>query len=153
MSDGTEQHPAWRRGEFEISTDPSRLDLDAVHGYLTRSYWATGIAREKVERSIEGSIPFGVYRIGPVEAQSLVGFARVVTDRATFAWLGDVFILEEFQGRGLGKWLVECVIAHPELQGLRRFLLATRDAHGLYAQYGFELVPDGRMMWRKSPGT
>lgn len=123
----------WTRGEFEVSTDPTRIDLEVVHGYLSKSYWARGIPIEIVRRSIEGALPFGVYD-GPRQ----VGFARVITDRATFAYLADVFVLEEYRGRGLGKWLVECIMAHPDLRGLRRWLLATRDAHGLYRQFGFE---------------
>jgi GNAT superfamily N-acetyltransferase len=142
------QVQTWRRGEFEISTDPDRQDLAVVHGYLTRSYWAQGIPLDVVRRSIEGSIPFGVYR-----GAEQVGFARIVSDRATFAWLGDVFILETFQGRGLGKWLMECVVSHPELQGLRRWMLATRDAHGLYAQYGFTPVTESRFMERRDPNV
>jgi GNAT superfamily N-acetyltransferase len=138
--------PSWQKGEFEISTDPSRLDLDVVHGYLTRSYWAAGVPMDVVRRSIDRSIVFGVYR-----GTQQVGFARIVSDQATFAWLCDVFVLEEFQGKGLGKWLMECVVTHPELQGLRRFMLATRDAHGLYAQYGFTPVPDDRYMERRNP--
>jgi GNAT superfamily N-acetyltransferase len=125
----------WRRGEFTISTDPGRIDLDVVHGYLSESYWAPGIPRELVARSIANSLPFGIYH-GPAQ----VGFARVITDRATFAYLADVFVLEEERGRGLGKWLMEVIMAHPELQGLRRWMLATRDAHGLYRQHGFEEV-------------
>jgi N-acetylglutamate synthase-like GNAT family acetyltransferase len=124
----------WRKGEYTISDDPSRLDLDVVHGFLSgESYWARGRSRERVERAVEHSLPFGVYRADGRQ----VGFARVVTDRATFAWLADVFILPEERGRGLSKWLVECVLAHPELQGLRRWLLATRDAQELYRRYGF----------------
>jgi ribosomal protein S18 acetylase RimI-like enzyme len=121
-----------RRGELLISTDRRRLQLEIVHGYLTRSYWAKGVSREVVERAIEYSLCFGLY-----DGQAQVGFARVVTDRATFAYLSDVFVLESHRGRGLGKWLVEFVLAHPDLQGLRRFVLATWDAHGLYARYGF----------------
>lgn len=136
----------WCRGKFEISTDPDRLDLAVVHEYLTHSYWAQGIPLEVVRRSIEGSIAFGVYR-----GAEQVGFARIVSDRATFAWLGDVFILEPFQGNGLGKWLMECVVGHPELKGLRRWMLATRDAHGLYAQYGFTPVTESRFMERRDP--
>ena len=124
----------WRNGEYMISDERARLDLDVVHGFLSReSYWARGRSRERVERSIEHSLPFGVYRADGRQ----VGFARVVTDRATFAWLADVFVVPEERGRGLSKWLVECVLAHPELQGLRRWILATRDAHGLYRRYGF----------------
>lgn len=116
----------------EISTDPARLDLDLVHGYLTRSYWAAGVPREVVARSIAHSICFGAYVDG-----RQVGFARVITDRATFAYLADVFVLEPFRGRGVSKQLVDAVLAHPDVQGLRRFCLVTRDAHGLYARYGF----------------
>jgi N-acetylglutamate synthase-like GNAT family acetyltransferase len=124
----------WRKGEYTISDDPSRLDLDVVHGFLSgESYWARGRSRKRVKRTVENSLPFGVY--GADGRQ--VGFARVVTDRATFAWLADVFILPEERGRGLSKWLVECILAHPELQGLRRWLLATRDAQELYRRYGF----------------
>ncbi len=122
----------WNRDEFEVDTDPARLDLEVVHGYLRRSYWAERIPREVVESSIRGSLCFGLYRNG-----TQIGFARVVSDRATFAWLCDVFVLEEWRGHGLGQWLVECAVAHPDLQGLRRFLLATRDAHGVYERLGF----------------
>jgi GNAT superfamily N-acetyltransferase len=128
----------WRRGEYEISTDPARIDLAAVHGFLSEdAYWSPGVARDVVERAIAGSMVFGIYN-GTDQA----GFARVVTDKATFAWVCDVFVLAEHRGQGLGKWLMECMIAHPELQGLRRWLLATRDAHGLYQQYGFTELPE-----------
>jgi N-acetylglutamate synthase-like GNAT family acetyltransferase len=123
----------WRRDEFEISTERARLDFAALHDFLSRhSYWAQGRSRELIERSIEHSLPFGVYR-----QQRLIGFARVVTDYATFAWLADVYVLEEFRGRGLSKWLMEVIMAHPQLQGLRRWVLATRDAHELYRRFGF----------------
>lgn len=121
-----------RRDAFLISTDPALLDLVVIHGYLTRSYWAPGISASVVARSIAGSLCFGVYDEG-----RQVGFARVITDRATFAYLADVFVLESHQGRGLGTWLVQVIVAHPDLQGLRRFALATRDAHGLYSRFGF----------------
>ena len=127
----------WERDGFEVDTDPSRLDLEVVHGYLSRSYWAEGIPRETVEASIRGSLCFGLY-----SGDHQIGFARVISDRATFAWLCDVFVLEEWQRQGLGRWMVECVLSHPELQGLRRFLLATRDAHGAYEKVGF--APLGR---------
>ncbi len=136
-----------QRGAYRITTDPSAMDLDAIHGYLTRSYWATGVSREVVARSIAGSIPFGVFA-----GDRQVGFARVISDRATFAYLADVFVLEEYRGQGLGVWLVEVVAAHPELQGLRRWLLATRDAHSLYAKVGFEPLPaPERFMQRLAP--
>jgi GNAT superfamily N-acetyltransferase len=122
----------WHRGDYTISTDPARVDVTVVHGYLTRSYWAAGIPQETVRRSIDGSLVFGLYH----DAQQ-IGFARVITDRATFAYLADVFVLESYRGQGLGTWLVATIIAHPELQGLRRWLLATRDAHGLYRLVGF----------------
>jgi GNAT superfamily N-acetyltransferase len=127
------QHQEHRRGELTVSTDPARLDVDAIHRYLSEeSYWATGIPRGIVERSIAGSLCFGVY----FRARQ-VGFARVVTDAATYAYLCDVFVLESHRGRGLGKWLMECIMIHPALQDLRRVTLATRGAHGLYAQFGF----------------
>ncbi len=122
----------WHRSDFTISTDKTRLDIATVHGYLARSYWAEGITVEVVLRSIEHSLVFGVYK-----GERQIGFARVITDRATYAYIGDVFVLEEFQGRGLGKWMMEVILSHPDLQGLRRWALATRDAHGLYRQFGF----------------
>jgi len=119
---------------FLISTDPAHLDVTAIHAYLTHdSYWAKNIPRELVERAIAHSLSFGLYAPDGQQA----GFARVVTDRATFAWLCDVFVLPAYRGRGLSKWLMEVVWAHPELQGLRRRMLATLDAHGLYQQFGF----------------
>lgn len=117
---------------FIVSDDPRRIDLDVVYGFLSRAYWCAGIPRATVERAARNSLVFGLYA-----PERQVGYARVITDRATFAYLCDVFVLEEFQGRGLGKWMMEVVIAHPDLQGLRRFVLATRDAHGLYERYGF----------------
>jgi GNAT superfamily N-acetyltransferase len=118
---------------YEISTDPARLDVDYLHAFLTRSYWSPGVPREVVARSIEGSLCFGLYEPDGAPA----GFARVVTDRSTYAYLADVFVDEAHRGRGLGKWLIETVLAHPELQGLRRWALATADAHELYARFGF----------------
>jgi GNAT superfamily N-acetyltransferase len=126
----------YRRGESLISTSRERLSLDMVHGFLTNCYWAKGISREVVERSIEHSLCFGIYE----ETGQQVGFARVVTDFATVAYLGDVFVLESHRGRGLSKWLMECIIQHPALQNLRRWILLTRDAHGLYSQFGFTPV-------------
>jgi len=132
---------------YTISDDPARLDLGAVHRYLSQeSYWARGLPRETLERSITGSLCFGVYR----ETGEQVGFARVITDRATFAWLADVFVLTAHRGRGLSKWLMETILAHPELQRLRRFMLATWDAHGLYRQFGFaEPARPDRLMERR----
>ncbi len=132
----------WHRGEYSISTDPQRLDLEVIHGFLTNeSYWALGRSMETIQKSIEHSLAFGVYH-----AEQQVGFCRVITDYATFAWLADVFVLEPYRGRGLAVWLVETVLAPPELQGLKRWVLATRDAHGLYARYGFEPLAD-RQRW------
>lgn len=122
----------WTRGEYAITTDPSRLDLGVVHGFLEDSYWARGVPKAVVERSVENSLCFGLYK-----GEKQIGFARIVTDRATFAYLADVFVLEGHRGRGLGKWLMEVVLSHPELQGLRRWMLATADAHELYRGYGF----------------
>jgi GNAT superfamily N-acetyltransferase len=130
------------RGEYEISTDPRRLDVAAIHAFLVRSYWSPGVPREIVERAIANSLCFGLYC-----ASEQVGFARVITDRATFAYLADVFVLESHRGKGLSKWLMEAVTSHADLQGLRRFLLATKDAHGLYRQFGFtELASPSRLM-------
>lgn len=130
MSDTVVEH---RRGEFLISTDPARLDLDVIHGFLTKCYWAKGIPREVVVRSTEHSLCFGIYDGDGAQ----VGFARVVTDFATIAYLGDVFVLESHRGRGLSKWMMECITQHRALQGLRRWILLTQDAHSLYLQFGF----------------
>jgi GNAT superfamily N-acetyltransferase len=118
---------------YEITTDRRRIHVDAVHAELTRSYWSPGIPKEVVRRAIANSLCFAL--LAPGGAQ--VGFARVVTDHATYGYLADVYVAEAHQGRGLGKWLVATVLEHRDLQGLRRFALATRDAHGLYARYGF----------------
>lgn len=123
------------RDGFLVSDDPTRIDAAAVHAYLTRSYWAPGIPPEVVRRSIAHSLCFGVYEVARDHAQ--VGFARVISDRATFAYLCDVYVLEPYRGRGLSKLLIERVRAHPALQSLRRWMLITRDAHGLYTQFGF----------------
>lgn len=124
-----------RRGAFTVSTDPARLDVDVVHGYLARSYWAEGIPREVVARALAHSLCFGVYA-----GAAQVGLARVISDFATFAYITDVYILEAHRSNGLSKWLMACIMAHPDLQGLRRWSLATRDAHGLYRQFGFSDV-------------
>ena len=123
----------YRRGDFLISTDRTRLDLNVIYSFLTTCYWAKGIPREVVARSIEHSLCFGIYDGGGAQA----GFARVVSDYATVAYLGDVFVLESYRGRGLSKWMMECITQHPALQNLRRWILLTRDAHGLYSQFGF----------------
>ena len=121
------------RGEFVISSDPAKLDLVWIHNYLTNeAYWARGISYRVFEKSVENSLSIGVYR-----KFEQVGFGRVISDYATFAYLADVFIAENHRGQGLGKWLLECILGYPELQDLRRWMLLTKDAHGLYGQYGF----------------
>lgn len=119
-------------GEYEISTDPKHLDIAVIHGYLTLSYWSPGIPRAIVERAIANSMCVGLYR-----GSEQVGFARVITDKATFAYLADVFVIEAHRGKGLSKRLMEFIMAHRELQGLRRFMLGTKDAHTLYGKFGF----------------
>jgi GNAT superfamily N-acetyltransferase len=123
---------------YEISTDPERLDLDVIHGFLREAYWSPGVPREVVQRSFAHSLCFGLYAPGGAQA----GFARAVTDHATFAWIADVFVLPEHRGRGLATWLMRTVLDHPDLQELRRVVLATRDAHGLYLRFGFEPLPN-----------
>ncbi|HEX4859460.1 MAG TPA: GNAT family N-acetyltransferase [Usitatibacteraceae bacterium] len=125
--------PRWDRAGFSITCALEDADIDAVHRWLSEeSYWARGIPRHIVEKAVAHSIPFTLRADG-----AFAGFARVTTDRATVAYLGDVFILPPHRGKGLSKWLIACVLEHPDLQGLRRFILATSDAHGLYARYGF----------------
>jgi len=138
----------YRRGDFLISTDRKRIDLNVVHEFLTNCYWAKGISREVVVQSIKHSLCFGIYD----GSGQQVGFARVVSDFATVAYLGDVFVLESHRGRGLSKWLMECIVQHPALQNLRRWILLTRDAHRLYSRFGFTPVksPD-RYMERHDP--
>ncbi len=138
----------WASGEFTIDTDNARLDVDAVQAFLENdSYWAQTRTRDQTETAIANSICFGLYC-----GERQIGFARVVSDRATFAYIGDVYVLDEFRGQGLSKWLMETIISHPDLQGLRRWVLATRDAHGLYEKYGFhELVHPERWMERPAP--
>ena len=133
---------------YEVSTDQARLDIDAMHAFLTTSYWSPGVSRELVERGARGSLPFGLY--APDGAQ--VGYARVVTDGASFAWVADVYVLEGHRGRGLGIWLMETVLAHPTLTGLRRITLATKDAHGLYERFGFRVLPDPERYMSLRPG-
>ena len=130
------------RGDFRITWDASAVDVDAVLAFLSRSYWAAGMPRDILVRAIAGSMPFSMFR-----GDEQVGFARVITDRATFAYLSDVYLLEDHRGQGLGRWLIEVILAHPDLQGLRRFSLTTRDAHGLYAPLGFTPLsaPDRHM--------
>jgi GNAT superfamily N-acetyltransferase len=144
------QNHEWQNGEFIISTDPARLQIDEIHRFLREeSYWARERTREQTETAIKNSLPFGVY-----SGENQIGFARVVTDYATFAYLGDVYILEAYRGRGLSKWLMETIINHPELQGFRRWILATRDAHTLYEKFEFTALkfPE-RWMERTAPNA
>jgi GNAT superfamily N-acetyltransferase len=128
----------WHKDGFTISTDPGRLDVDLIHRFLTtESYWAQHRTLPTVKLAVQNSLNFGVY-----EDDRQIGFARVVTDYATFAWLADVFIIADYRRRGLSKWLLQIVVAHPRLQGLRRWMLATRDAHELYRQFGFQDLQD-----------
>ncbi len=124
----------WRRGDYLITTDPSLLDLETLHGFLRRSYWAADRSFEAMQRSLEHSLNFGLYRS---EDRRLLGFARVVTDFVSFGWLADVFVDKNHRGQGLGVWLVQTVAVHPQLQGFR-LVLATRDAHGVYEKAGFK---------------
>lgn len=137
----------WKQDQLLVSTDPAKLDVDAVHAFLSRAYWCVGIPRATVERALRNSVCFGLY-----DGNSQVGLARVITDHATFAYLCDVYVLESHRGRGLGKWLIECVMAHTSGLGLRRFNLATRDAHALYAQHGFKPLahPENHLELHKS---
>jgi GNAT superfamily N-acetyltransferase len=139
---------SWERDGYLISTDRSRLNIDLIHEFLSKtSYWATGRVRDVVERSIDNSLSFGVY-VGSDQ----VGFARVVTDYATFAWIADVFVLPEHRGHGLSKWLMEVMLSHPQLQGFRRWVLATKDAHSLYERFAFiPLHRPERWMERPDP--
>ncbi len=130
---------------YEISTDPARLDREAIWRFLRTTYWAPEVPRTVVERSIESSLAFGLY--SPQQDQA--GFARVVTDRARFAWVADLFVLEAHRGRGLGAWLMETILAHPDLDGVR-VVLATADAHELYERFGFRPVDATRMMERRA---
>ena len=141
-----------RRGDFLVSTDRARLDLAVVHGFLAGSYWSPGIPLETLTRAIAHSLPFGLYALGPPGAARQVGFARVTTDYATFGYLADVFVDEQLRGQGLGRWLMDVLFAHPQLQGFRRWMLVTRDAHGLYAPQGFTaLSHPERVMERVVP--
>ena len=139
---------SWERGDYSISTDRSRLNIELIHNFLSNTtYWAVGRTRDVVQRSIENSLSFGVYN-----GDDQVGFARVVTDFATFAWIADVFVLPEHRGRGLSKWLMEVMLSHPQLQGFRRWVLATKDAHPLYERFGFiPLHRPERWMERPDP--
>lgn len=135
----------WQKDEFTITTDPATLDIPYIHTFLSeRSYWAEGIPLDIVKASIKGSVCFGVYH-----GHRQIGFARVITDKATFGYLADVFIDENYRGRGLSKWMMGSIMAHPELQGFRSWQLATHDAQGLYAQFGFQPLDHPEHIMRK----
>ncbi|MEU8227189.1 GNAT family N-acetyltransferase [Kribbella sp. NPDC048915] len=134
---------------FEADDDAGRIDAAVVHGFLRTSYWAKGVPREVVERAIAGSLNLGGYDA----TGAMVAYARMVTDRATFAWLADVFVLESHRGHGLGRFVVSTLLAHPDLKGLRQILLATADAHELYRSYGFTETPPGLMMAIRTPSA
>jgi len=138
----------WKRDEYTISTDRQRLDLDMIHGFVSTSYWARDRGRDRVLLSIESSLPFGLYH-----GEEQVGFARVVTDYVVLAYLADVFVLEAHRGKGLGEWLVETVTTLPELGAVRRWMLGTRDAHGLYRKFGFQEPKPGLLMERLDPDS
>lgn len=125
----------WKNEAYVIDTDPKNLDVDVIHGFLGASYWAKDIPRSVVEKSIRHSLCFGIYH-----ETKQIGFARVITDYATFAYLADVFVVASHRGKGLSKWLMGCIQSHPELQNLRRWMLSTLDAHGLYKQFGFNVT-------------
>ncbi|MCB0100459.1 MAG: GNAT family N-acetyltransferase [Anaerolineales bacterium] len=131
----------YKQNQFTISNDPSRLDVDVICDFLSRAYWADKRLRSDIERSIENSINFGIY-----DGDRQIGFARVLSDKAVFAYIMDVFVHEDYRGKGLGKWLMECIMAHPELQRIRRWMLATNDAHELYRQFGFTEI-DNPGLW------
>lgn len=144
----------YRQAGFLISTDPAKLDIDAIHHFLAHeSYWCPGIARETVAQFVQHSLCFGLYADGDGPAQQ-AGFARIITDLTTFAYIADVFVLRPFRGQGLGKWLVACMLAHPALQQLRKWTLDTRDAHTLYTQFGFAVNPrpESHMILRPGQG-
>ena len=139
-----------QRDNFTISTDPHRLDIDAICDFLTRAYWANTRPRERTERALKNSLVFGVY-----EGDQQIGVARVVSDDSVFAYLCDVFIHEDYRAHGLGKWLIQTILEHPDLEEMRRWLLVTNDAHGLYKQYGFTALEDPEhwmQMFRRFPG-
>jgi GNAT superfamily N-acetyltransferase len=141
---------SWRTSSgYLASTDPDRLDLGFIHAFLTTAYWSRGVPRNTVERAIANSLPFGLFAPSGEQA----GFARAVTDYAAYAYVGDVFVTPDHRGRGLGKFLVSCMLTHPQLQGLRRGALATADTHGLYRQFGFgpPAQPDIHMFIERSP--
>src|SRR5688572_16653181 len=146
MTEAPEQE--WQRGEYTVSTDNNRLDIPTIHDFIAnQSYWAQGRSIETLKRALDNSFNFGLYK-----TDQQIGFARVVTDYATFAWVADVFVLPVHRGKGLSRWLMELILSHPDLQGFRRWVLATKDAHSLYARFGFiALHRPERWMERPDP--
>jgi ribosomal protein S18 acetylase RimI-like enzyme len=140
----------WRRGAYLISTDRARIDFDVVHAFVSQAYWSPGIPRVLVERAARHSLPFGLYHQPPDASPRQIGYARVLTDYTAFAYLMDVFVLEEHRGRGLARWLMETILGHPELQEVRAWQLKTRDAHGLYARVGFARPSDPERYMRRA---
>lgn len=146
----------YRKENYLISTNPSKLDINLIHDFLTKSYWAKGISKKIVVHAIKNSLPFGIY-----EGEKQIGFARAITDYATFAYISDVFILESHRGLDLSKWLMECILSHPDLQGLRRWNLYTSNATDFYRKYGFKKLkyPERYMeifkpdIYQKNPGA
>ena len=137
----------WQRQQFIVTDQRAALDDELIHRFLsTESYWAKGIAKTTVVKSLDQSLCFGLFETPPSGTPAQIGLGRVITDRTTFAYLADVFVLQQYRGQGLGKWLVECILSHPDLQGLRRWMLTTGDAHELYRRYGFTVSPVGRLM-------
>lgn len=141
----------WQQGQYWVSSDKALLDFELIHQFISTSYWAKGMPAETLKVAIDGSLCFGLY--GPSddkpEQRQQVGFARFITDGATFSYLADVFIIEAYRGQGLSKWLMQCMLTHPSLQGLRRMMLATRDAHELYRQFGFTAVDNPQILMQK----
>ena len=138
------EYREYRKDNFVISTDRTRLDIDMLQGFLSTSYWARGIPKDVMRTAVENSLCFGLY-----DSESQIGFARVVTDYVNHAYLADVFVLEPYRGRGLAKWLIGCIVDYPELQGIKRLMLITDDAFGLYSQFGFdELATPEKFMER-----
>lgn len=131
--------------DYRITDNKEEMDIDAIHHYLSRSYWAEGVPKSVVTKAIKNSLCFAVLAIDSDNKERQVGFARLITDSATFAYLADVYILEEYRGKGLSKQMMQTIVEHPQTQGLRRMMLATRDAHGLYEQYGFTALTDEKM--------
>jgi GNAT superfamily N-acetyltransferase len=134
----------WSRGHFTVSCDPAKLDHAVIAQFLRSSYWAQDVPLRTVEKSLENSLCFAL-----LDGKRQIGFSRVISDYATIAYLGDVFVLDEFRGAGLAKWMMACIVSHPDLQGLRRWILSTRDAHGLYAQFGFAPLKNPQMFMER----